>query len=134
MLRLRDYIKINCKLGEPYRFGNTDKGYFKIIPITDGNFTGELSGKVLKFGGDFNYKFNDKRSTANARYILRTDDNYLIYIQNSGKIDKNHNMITHPTFITDQTGPYNFLNYKNFIGIIIPQNKNTITISIKEIV
>ncbi|CAJ1186118.1 DUF3237 family protein [Companilactobacillus paralimentarius] len=124
-LKIKSFIDIHIMLGNPIRIGNTKKGYFKIIPIDGGYFTGEISGKVLKFGGDFNYKFDDKYSSADASYVLQTENNQEnIFIRNSGNIEKGRIGICHPEFIVNDEGYYGNLANRTFISKIIPDSKN----------
>jgi Protein of unknown function (DUF3237) len=72
-------------LGPPQEHGETPRGRRRIIPITGGSFVGErLSGAVLPGGADWQIVRADGVALLDARYALRTGDDALIYVVNTG--------------------------------------------------
>lgn len=133
MLKIKPFIKLDIQLGEIITIGQTKEGYLKIIPIISGTASGDLKGKVLNYGGDVNYKNDEIYSVANATYIIQTNSGENVLVHNVGKINKNIPMLTYPSFIANQEGPYKSLNYRHFIGRIVSGNLSKIEIIIDEI-
>lgn len=129
-LKLDNFIDIKVKLGEPIKIGQTNQGYLKIIPILGGTFEGKISGTVLNWGGDVNYKYNSKESTANATYVLQTSDSQKILVHNKVIINKDRPMLTYPTFSIDKKSQIASLLDQMFIGKIIPVDKYQISIKV----
>lgn len=129
-LKLDNFIDIKVKLGEPIKIGQTNQGYLKIIPILGGTFEGKISGTVLNWGGDVNYKYNSKESTANATYVLQTSDSQKILVHNKAIINKDRPMLTYPTFSIDKKSQIASLLDQMFIGKIIPVDKYQILIKV----
>lgn len=72
-------------LGPPQEHGETPRGRRRIISITGGSFAGErLSGAVLPGGADWQIVRADGVALLDARYVLRTGDDALIYVVNTG--------------------------------------------------
>lgn len=113
--------------------GQTKMCYLKIASIISDKVSGSLKGKFLNYGGDVNYKNNKIYSIANATYIIQTNSGENVLVHNVGKINKNIPMLTYPSFIANQEGPYKSLNYRHFIGRIVSGNLSKIEIIIDEI-
>lgn len=126
------FLKMNIKLGEPLVIGQTDQGLFKVIPIIGGNFRGKLTGKVLAFGGDFNYRYDDCYSQAHARYILECEKECL-YVDNTIAVDKNKSLLTHLHFTCDKNGKFGDFNYRTFLGKLISGDKESVIIEVYEV-
>ena len=63
----------------------TTKGIRRIIPITGGIFAGpQINGTIEPGGYDWQLHRSDGVTELEARYVLRTDDNSLITIVNTG--------------------------------------------------
>lgn len=76
-------IKVN--VGKPYDIGNTGNGTRKIIPLLGGIFEGpNMRGTILEGGADWQMIKKNDVADISARYILKTDDDALIYLSNSG--------------------------------------------------
>ena len=76
---------IEVKVGKPYNIGNTGSGTRKIIPLLGGTFHGpNMRGIILEGGADWQLIKENDVADINARYILQTDDDALIYLSNSG--------------------------------------------------
>lgn len=117
----KSFIKIHIELTTPFHIGSVTGGYFKVIPIIGGVFTGEIDGKVLNFGADYNLKYDNNKSHVDACYILRTNDNEDIVIRNTGDIDKSlsNGSRTTPSFIVDKDSKYFNLLNQDFYGEIV---------------
>ena len=72
--------------GEPWQLGRTtDLGNRRIIPITGGHFRGPLlSGEILNNGADWQVVTAEGTTIVDTRYLLRTHDHSLIYLQTYG--------------------------------------------------
>src|SRR5580765_525933 len=67
------------------QLGTTPKGTRKIVPICGGSFEGPaIKGTVLPGGYDWQLVRSDGVAEIEARYVLKTDDNALITIVNTG--------------------------------------------------
>ena len=74
-----------------------------IIPITGGTLDGQVSGKVLFGGAD--YQNLAAPPTIDAQYLWETDDGEIIIVRNGGSFG---GLV--PTFETRTDGPYAWLN------------------------
>jgi hypothetical protein len=60
-------------------------GERRIIPIIGGRFEGlRMRGEILPGGADWQTVAADGTAILEARYTMRTDDNALIYVRNTG--------------------------------------------------
>ena len=72
-------------LGEADYISRVPSGERRLIPITGGSFKGKkLSGEVLPGGVDWQLIRPDSSAILHAKYVLRTNDNDLIYVENKG--------------------------------------------------
>lgn len=69
-----------------WELGQTlDLGRRRIIPITGGTFEGPgIKGTILNNGADWQVVRKDGVTVIDTRYLLRTDDGELIYLQTKG--------------------------------------------------
>jgi hypothetical protein len=69
-----------------WELGQTsDLGRRRIIPITSGRFEGpRLKGEILNNGADWQVVTAQGLAIIDTRYLLRTDDGALIYLQTKG--------------------------------------------------
>ena len=69
-----------------WELGKTgDLGRRRIIPITGGRFEGpSLSGEILNNGADWQVVTDDGLALIDTRYLLKTEDDALIYLQTKG--------------------------------------------------
>lgn len=69
-----------------WELGKTnDLGKRRIIPITGGNFKGPLlNGDILNNGADWQVVSADGLAWIDTRYLLKTDDGELVYLQTKG--------------------------------------------------
>jgi len=63
----------------------TPLGRRRIVPITGGRFAGPLlNGEILDNGADWQVVTDDGATLVDTRYLLRTDDDSLVYLQTRG--------------------------------------------------
>ena len=72
----------SVSLGASLRVGASKRGTRNIIPITGGNLTGSITGKVLAGGAD--YQNLTSAPTIDARYLWQTTDGDIIIVRNTG--------------------------------------------------
>lgn len=82
---LKHFTRSVIELGEPMDVGLTPEGFRRIVPILGGSFAGpDINGRILPFGGDFQTIKPGGQIDLDARYILQTDEDELIYVSNIG--------------------------------------------------
>jgi hypothetical protein len=96
-------ITENVTLGPSQSVGPSKRGNRNIIPITGGEVTGRLSGKVLFGGAD--YQNLTPPATIDAQYLWQADDGEIIIVRNGGSFGS-----LVPTFEARIDGPYAWLN------------------------
>lgn len=62
--------------------GLNSRGRRRIIPITGGAVSGQLTGKVLPGGADFQIVVSDTTADLDARYMIELDNGEHIFVQN----------------------------------------------------
>ena len=62
--------------------GLNSRGKRRIIPITGGTATGQINGKVLPGGADFQIVVSDTTTDLDARYMIELDNGEHIFVQN----------------------------------------------------
>jgi Protein of unknown function (DUF3237) len=62
--------------------GLNSRGKRRIIPITGGTATGQISGKVLPGGADFQIVVSETTADLDARYMIELDNGEHIFVQN----------------------------------------------------
>jgi hypothetical protein len=78
-------INVDIAAGKVKEAGMTGKGLRRIVPIMGGSFEGgNIRGKVLPGGYDWQLLRSDQVTELDARYLLETDDGALITIVNQG--------------------------------------------------
>jgi hypothetical protein len=96
-------IRENVTLAPSQSVGASKRGNRNIIPITGGELTGRLEGKVLMGGAD--YQNLTPPATIDARYLWQADDGEIIIVRNGGAFGS-----LVPTFEARVSGPYAYLN------------------------
>ncbi len=96
-------------LSPSQRVGDSKRGPRNIIPITGGEVSGRVSGRVLAGGAD--YQLLASPPTIDARYLWQTDDGEIIIIRNGGAFGA-----LVPTFEARMNGPYAFLNEGRYLS------------------
>lgn len=89
--------------------GASKRGNRNIIPITGGELSGRISGKVLMGGAD--YQNLTPPATIDARYLWETDDGEIVIVRNAGAFGS-----LVPTFETRASGPYAYLNRGKYLS------------------
>ncbi len=83
--------------------GESKRGRRNIIPITGGELSGRVTGKVLPGGAD--YQRLSPPATIDARYLWQTADGEIIIVRNGGAFGS-----LVPTFEVRVDSPYAWLN------------------------
>jgi hypothetical protein len=83
--------------------GASKRGNRNIIPITGGELSGRLTGKVIPGGAD--YQNLSQPATIDAHYLWQTMDGEIIVVRNGGTFGS-----LVPTFEARVGGPYEWLN------------------------
>jgi hypothetical protein len=75
--------RLEATLGEPLDLGELPQGRRRIVPLTDGTFTGpELNGTLLPgSSADWQIVLPDGTALGDIRYALETDEGDLLYVQ-----------------------------------------------------
>jgi hypothetical protein len=89
--------------------GPSKRGPRNIIPITGGELTGRITGKVLAGGAD--YQNLAPPATIDARYLWQTADGEIIIVRNGGTFGS-----LVPTFEVRVDSPYAWLNAGAFLS------------------
>jgi hypothetical protein len=95
-------ITENVTLAPSQSVGPSKRGPRNIIPITGGTVSGQINGRVLMGGAD--YQNLSPPATIDARYLWQTEDGEIIIVRNGGSFGS-----LVPTFETRVDGPYAFL-------------------------
>ncbi|CCG02620.1 DUF3237 domain-containing protein [Blastococcus saxobsidens] len=76
---------LRIEVGSPVEVGVTSRGIRRVIPITGGRVTGPLmQGEIIPGGADFQVITSTTDTELEARYVLRTDQDELVYVTNWG--------------------------------------------------
>lgn len=94
----------NVALGASISVGASKRGSRNIIPITGGTTSGQVVGKILAGGADY------QLSGLDARYTLAPDDGEFIIVRNCGS------GALIPVFEARVDGPYVFLNENKYMS------------------
>lgn len=78
------FLTLEVTVGTPTTLGDAGQGVRRMIPITGGTFSGEIRGKVLGGGADWQYVLPDGTIELSAHYILETDDGGRIEVNSDG--------------------------------------------------
>jgi Protein of unknown function (DUF3237) len=62
--------------------GLNSRGKRRIIPITGGTVTGQVNGKILPGGADFQIVVSETTTDLDARYVIELDNGEHIFVQN----------------------------------------------------
>jgi hypothetical protein len=117
-------------IASPIVVGESKQGFRQVIPITGGTFSGHrIKGEVLPGGEDWQKVRPDGDIELYARYLLKTDDGYVIQVINQALMhnysegDKPNSYIKSVIDLEAPKGsPYEYLNHAIFIGTLdIPQ-------------
>jgi len=112
------------KIANTVTLGESKRGVRRVIPITGGTFAGpQIKGEILSGGEDCQLVRPDGDTELSARYLLKTDDGYIIQVVNKALI---HTDIKVNAFYCKSVidleaptnSPYDYLNHAIFIGTL----------------
>lgn len=112
------------KIANMINVGESKRGVVRVIPITGGTFAGpNIKGEVLSGGEDSQLVRPDGDTELNARYLLKTDDGYVILVTNKALIhtDAKTNAFYCKSVLdleAPKNSPYDYLNHAIFIGTL----------------
>lgn len=75
---------ITARIGSVTSAGEIGSGVRRIIPIIGGEVKGEVNGKLLPFGADFQIIRPNELIELEAKYAFETDDGAIVYVENRG--------------------------------------------------
>jgi hypothetical protein len=84
VLQTKYVFTITARIGEVTTAGDIGHGVRRIIPIIGGDVRGDVNGKVLAFGADFQIIRPNELIELEAKYALETDDGATVYVENKG--------------------------------------------------
>jgi hypothetical protein len=102
-------IRENVTLGPGQSVGESKRGIRNVIPITGGEVSGRITGKVLMGGAD--YQNLSPPATIDAHYLWQADDGEIIVVRNGGAFGS-----LVPTFEARVDGPYAYLNEGRYLS------------------
>ena len=103
------FITETVALGRSTSVGQSKRGMRNIIPITGGTLSGNITGKVLFGGADYQNFTNGP--AIDARYLWLTDSGEIIIVRNTGPMGS-----LVPTFETRVDGEYSWLNSGTYLS------------------
>jgi hypothetical protein len=113
-------------IGDMIVLGTSKYGHRRIIPITGGIFEGPaIKGVVLPHGEDWQLTRPDGDTELYARYLLKTDDDFLIQVTNRVLIhppEEGEGISPYIRSVIDLEAPvdspYEYLNHAIFLGTL----------------
>ena len=84
VLQTKYIFTLTVAIGEVTTAGDTGHGVRRIIPITGGTVTGDITGKICAFGADFQMIRPNELIELEAKYAFETDDGAVVYVENKG--------------------------------------------------
>jgi hypothetical protein len=114
------------KIGSMLMVGDSKRGGRRIIPILGGTFEGPgIKGEVLPVGADWQTVRGDGDTELNARYLLKTNDGYIIQVINNVLMHnppRGSNTGMYVKSVIDleapNNSPYSHLNHAIFLGTL----------------
>lgn len=79
---LRHVTTIRVRVGEPVDLGEGADGWRRIVPIESGTAEGEIAGRVLPGGADFQVRRPDGVTELEARYPIAAADGTVLEVTN----------------------------------------------------
>jgi len=120
------------KIANMINVGESKRGVRRVIPIIGGTFAGtKIKGEVLSGGEDCQLVRLDGDTELNARYLLKTDDGYVIQVTNKALIHtdaktKDFYCKSVLDLEAPTNSPYDYLNHAIFIGTLtMPELKSS---------
>ncbi len=121
------------EIGDVAELGASKYGARRMIPITGGTFSGaRISGTVLSGGADFQLTRADGDTEFLARYMLKTQDGFVIQVTNralshtanNGQKDSKNYFRSVIDLEAPADSPYAYLNHAIYLGTLnVPQWK-----------
>jgi hypothetical protein len=102
-------IRENVTLAAAQSVGPSKHGNRNIIPITGGELSGRITGKVLMGGAD--YQNLSPPATIDAHYLWQADNGETIIVRNGGSFGS-----LVPSFETRVDGPFAYLNAGRYLS------------------
>ena len=102
-------IRENVTLAAAQSVGPSKHGNRNIIPITGGELSGRITGKVLLGGAD--YQNLSPPATIDAHYLWQADNGETIIVRNGGSFGS-----LVPSFETRVDGPFAYLNAGRYLS------------------
>ena len=114
------------KIANMIILGESKRGTRRVIPITGGTFEGaKIKGEVLPGGDDWQIVRPDGDTELYARYLLKTNDGYIIQVINQVLIHMPAESEKKEPYIKSvidleapNNSPYSYLNHAIFIGTL----------------
>ena len=75
-------VHVNAPIEAGHVTGLNSRGKRRIIPITGGTVTGQVNGKILPGGADFQIVVSETTTDLDARYMVELDSGEHIFVQN----------------------------------------------------
>ncbi|PTN05908.1 DUF3237 domain-containing protein [Mangrovibacterium marinum] len=118
--------KAKVKVGTMLVVGESKRGIRRVVPVTGGTFSGpKIKGEVLPGGDDWQLVRPDGDTELDARYLLKTDDGFVIQIRNQALM---HTLVSeegglvYVKSVVDVEAPagspYDYLNHSIFLGTL----------------
>ncbi|MDE6650636.1 MAG: DUF3237 family protein [Muribaculaceae bacterium] len=131
---LTHVFDIRAEIGSAINGGQNPHGVSVTIPITGGEVTGKVNGKLIPGGADYQIVNPDQqRSELRAIYTILTNDSVAIHVCNEGinrfAPDDSYFM-TSPKFDCDINSPYNWLNNRIFVCRPVGFEQDAITLRV----
>jgi hypothetical protein len=113
-------------IGDGIQLGDSKYGWRRIVPITGGTFEGDhIRGEVLPLGEDWQLFRPDGDTELYARYLLKTEDGYIIQVINRVLMhdpgpDKGEQPYIRSVIDLEapNDSPYEYLNHAIFLGTL----------------
>ena len=78
-------FEVRAEVAPPIEVGRTPRGTRRVVPIVGGTFEGgELKGRILAGGADWQLIHEDGFTQLDSRYTLETDAGDVIAVRNRG--------------------------------------------------
>src|SRR5919206_4462198 len=84
VLETKYVFTITARIAEATTAGDIGHGVRRIIPIIGGEVSGDINGKVLPFGADFQIIRPNELIELEAKYAFETDNGAVVYVENKG--------------------------------------------------
>jgi len=75
---------IACEVGAVVSLGNAAAGERRCVPLTGGTVHGEIEGRIVEGGIDWQWQRGDGVLDIAAHYVIETQDGALIEVQSTG--------------------------------------------------